>query len=104
MAATGRFKPMQEQVSSPGLTGRSGNHRRRLLSRRAAAYWITRRSLSSGGHSADPVAGHDDGENFDKFDDPAEQSTKRKHMSNAPHYEIDVPTFWADPYPDLARM
>ena len=25
-------------------------------------------------------------------------------MSNAPHYEIDVPTFWADPYPDLARM
>jgi hypothetical protein len=25
-------------------------------------------------------------------------------MSNAPHYEIDVKTFWADPYPDLARM
>jgi cytochrome P450 len=25
-------------------------------------------------------------------------------MSNAPRYEIDVPTFWADPYPDLARM
>jgi len=25
-------------------------------------------------------------------------------MSNAPHYDIDVPTFWADPYPDLARM
>jgi cytochrome P450 len=25
-------------------------------------------------------------------------------MSNAPHYEIDVPSFWADPYPDLARM
>ena len=25
-------------------------------------------------------------------------------MSNAPHYAIDVPTFWADPYPDLARM
>jgi cytochrome P450 len=25
-------------------------------------------------------------------------------MSNAPHYEIDVPAFWADPYPDLARM
>ena len=25
-------------------------------------------------------------------------------MSNAPHYQIDVPTFWADPYPDLARM
>jgi cytochrome P450 len=25
-------------------------------------------------------------------------------MSNAPHYEIDVPKFWADPYPDLARM
>jgi cytochrome P450 len=25
-------------------------------------------------------------------------------MSNAPHYNIDVPTFWADPYPDLARM
>jgi len=25
-------------------------------------------------------------------------------MSNAPHYNIDVPRFWADPYPDLARM
>jgi cytochrome P450 len=25
-------------------------------------------------------------------------------MSNAPHYEIDVPAFWADPYPDFARM
>jgi cytochrome P450 len=25
-------------------------------------------------------------------------------MSNAPHYEIDVQAFWADPYPDLARM
>src|SRR5438309_11826969 len=25
-------------------------------------------------------------------------------MSNAPHYEIDVPRFWADPYPDLAVM
>jgi len=25
-------------------------------------------------------------------------------MSNAPHYAIDVQTFWADPYPDLARM
>jgi cytochrome P450 len=25
-------------------------------------------------------------------------------MSNAPHYDIDVPAFWADPYPDLAQM
>jgi hypothetical protein len=25
-------------------------------------------------------------------------------MSNAPHYEIDVAAFWADPDPDLARM
>src|SRR3954465_1945987 len=25
-------------------------------------------------------------------------------MSTAPHYQIDVPAFWADPYPDLARM
>jgi cytochrome P450 len=25
-------------------------------------------------------------------------------MSNAPTYEIDVQRFWADPYPDLARM
>jgi len=25
-------------------------------------------------------------------------------MSNAPHYEIDVQAFWADPYPDLAWM
>ena len=25
-------------------------------------------------------------------------------MSNAPHYAIDVQRFWADPYPDLARM
>ncbi|MGA7807839.1 cytochrome P450 [Bradyrhizobium sp.] len=25
-------------------------------------------------------------------------------MSNAPQYDIDVAAFWADPYPDLARM
>ena len=25
-------------------------------------------------------------------------------MSNAPHFEIDVPSFWADPYPALAKM
>src|SRR3569832_1838209 len=25
-------------------------------------------------------------------------------MSNAPHFEIDVSTFWADPYPDFAKM
>jgi cytochrome P450 len=25
-------------------------------------------------------------------------------MSNAPHFEIDVASFWADPYPALARM
>jgi cytochrome P450 len=25
-------------------------------------------------------------------------------MSNAPHFDIDVASFWADPYPDLARM
>src|ERR1700743_2571685 len=25
-------------------------------------------------------------------------------MSNAPHYNIDLRAFWADPYPDLARM
>jgi cytochrome P450 len=25
-------------------------------------------------------------------------------MSNAPHYNVDVGAFWADPYPDLARM
>jgi hypothetical protein len=25
-------------------------------------------------------------------------------MSNAPHYSIDVLAFWADPYPDLAKM
>ncbi|THD73687.1 MAG: cytochrome P450 [Bradyrhizobium sp.] len=25
-------------------------------------------------------------------------------MSNAPHFDIDVSAFWADPYPDLARM
>src|SRR6202521_6484198 len=25
-------------------------------------------------------------------------------MSNTPHYEIDVPKFWAEPYPDRARM
>jgi hypothetical protein len=25
-------------------------------------------------------------------------------MSNAPHYDIEVASFWADPYPDLARM
>src|SRR3984957_8521456 len=25
-------------------------------------------------------------------------------MSNAPHFNIDPASFWADPYPDLARM
>jgi len=25
-------------------------------------------------------------------------------MSNAPHYAIDLQSFWVDPYPDLARM
>ncbi len=25
-------------------------------------------------------------------------------MSNAPHFDIDVSAFWADPYPDFARM
>jgi hypothetical protein len=25
-------------------------------------------------------------------------------MSNAPHFDIDVAAFWADPYPDLAVM
>ena len=25
-------------------------------------------------------------------------------MSNAPHFDIDVASFWADPYPDLAKM
>src|SRR6185436_17206617 len=25
-------------------------------------------------------------------------------MSNAPHFDIDVPSFWVDPYPALARM
>ena len=25
-------------------------------------------------------------------------------MSNAPHFDIDVSAFWADPYPDLAQM
>jgi cytochrome P450 len=25
-------------------------------------------------------------------------------MSNAPHYDIDVKSFWADPYPDFKRM
>jgi cytochrome P450 len=25
-------------------------------------------------------------------------------MSNAPHFDIDVSAFWADPYPDLAKM
>ena len=30
-----------------------------MIELRAAAYWITRRSLSPGGHPADPVAGDD---------------------------------------------
>src|SRR3954465_5630024 len=25
-------------------------------------------------------------------------------MSNAPQFDIDVAAFWADPYPDLAKM
>src|SRR5213078_698104 len=27
-----------------------------------------------------------------------------RRMSNAPHFDIDVSAFWADPYPDFARM
>ena len=30
-----------------------------MIEPKAAAYWMPRRSLSSGGHSADPLAGHD---------------------------------------------
>jgi hypothetical protein len=30
------------------------------LNREAAEYWMPRLSLSSGGHSADPLAGHDE--------------------------------------------
>jgi hypothetical protein len=36
-----------------------------------------------------------------RFESPAKRDTP---MSNAPHYEINVPAFWADPYPDLAKM
>jgi hypothetical protein len=25
-------------------------------------------------------------------------------MSTAPHFPVDLPAFWADPYPSLARM
>ena len=25
-------------------------------------------------------------------------------MSNAPHFDIDIPAFWADPYPALTKM
>src|ERR1700730_12867139 len=35
---------------------------------------------------------------------PKKSAQRKRAMSNAPHYDIDVPTFWADPYPDLARM
>src|SRR5207253_2013710 len=59
--------------------GRPSTPRQLSLIQKAAAYWITR-------------AGDDDGEHQEQF------------MSNAPHYEIDVAKFWADPYPDLARM
>jgi hypothetical protein len=45
-------------LSSSGLTGRSPEAPER--SREAAAYWIARRSLSSGAHSRDPLAGDDD--------------------------------------------
>src|ERR1700737_5513380 len=34
----------------------------------------------------------------------AASATAGNAMSNAPHYNIDVGAFWADPYPDLARM
>ncbi|WP_407167078.1 hypothetical protein [Bradyrhizobium sp. ORS 111] len=34
--------------------------RGRCLNGEAAAYWMARRSLSSGARSRDPVAGHDD--------------------------------------------
>src|SRR5689334_12223360 len=36
--------------------------------------------------------------------DTGRSKRARVLMSNAPHYEIDVQRFWADPYPDLARM
>src|SRR4030088_1063904 len=31
-------------------------------------------------------------------------TTDSAAMSNAPHFDIDMAAFWADPYPDLARM
>src|SRR5262249_32757539 len=36
--------------------------------------------------------------------EPKSSERRKRAMSNAPHYNIDVATFWADPYPDLARM
>jgi cytochrome P450 len=42
--------------------------------------------------------------NASRAESPGWSETKGCLMSNAPHYEIDVAGFWADPYPDLARM
>src|ERR1700748_3789250 len=32
------------------------------------------------------------------------QGITESRLSNAPHFNIDVPAFWADPYPDLKQM
>jgi hypothetical protein len=51
--------------SASPMTGSSGvSSTLRLLDSiiDASEYWIARRSLSSGGHSADPLAGDDGGE------------------------------------------
>src|SRR3979490_1691290 len=34
----------------------------------------------------------------------AAKAPTESRLSNAPHFNIDVPAFWADPYPDLAKM
>src|SRR5260370_26607954 len=46
-------------LSSPAKAGDPVRRGFSVLSLAALEYWVTRRSLSSGGHSADPVAGDD---------------------------------------------
>ena len=58
LAMTGMVRPRTQLSSS----AKAGDPVRRGFSVQSSAsleYWVTRRSLSSGGHSADPVAGDD---------------------------------------------
>jgi len=51
--------PLHTPLSSPAKAGDPVRRGLSVLSLAALEYWVSRRSLSSGGHSAAPVAGDD---------------------------------------------